>query len=108
MRVLKHLQREEQHNSDSREQKDEDAVNDEPRQPARGRKEIRITLRESIIRNILYKLAFFRDSRIIGVELLTGLFVDLRSYQNTESFNPIIFIPSLILFSFSPTIKIKR
>lgn len=62
MRVLKHLQREEQHNSDGREQKDEDAVDDEPRQPTREGKERRITLRKSIIRNILlYKLAFFEN-----------------------------------------------
>lgn len=46
MCVLKHLQREEQHYSDSREQKDEDAINDEPRQPTRGKKVIeRILLR---------------------------------------------------------------
>jgi len=35
MRVLKHLQSEEQHHSNGREQKDENAVDDEPRQPER-------------------------------------------------------------------------
>lgn len=50
MRVLKHLQGEEQHHSDGGEQKDEDAVDDEPRQPTTGRKYV--TLQENIIKNV--------------------------------------------------------
>lgn len=46
MRVLKHLQGEEQYHSDGREQKDEDTVNDEPGQPTRKRKDIRDAIRE--------------------------------------------------------------
>jgi len=42
MCVLEHLQRKEQYHSDSREQQDEDAVNDEPRQPVK-KKEKNIT-----------------------------------------------------------------
>lgn len=50
MRVLKHLQSEEQHYSNGREQKDEDAVDDEPRQPMRERKEIsKRTAREEYV-----------------------------------------------------------
>jgi hypothetical protein len=41
MRVLKHLQGEEQYYSNGREQKDENAVDDEPRQPTKEEKEIR-------------------------------------------------------------------
>lgn len=44
--MLKHLQGEEQYHSDGREQKDKNAIDDEPRQPAKGGKEIYDIVRE--------------------------------------------------------------